>query len=163
MATVTRQARSRSRSRPASKPSHPARSLNRIRTNAYFSDPDYDQTTPEPKTAYTPSPTWGKLQRKNNFKIVSSSTATENSRIRHQEEPSDSLARRDGRRYAISSFCAPPDRPSENFKDRISTPNLARAKAMASPSFRQKQDSALPDRCGRRVSATFSHIPPWIT
>jgi hypothetical protein len=141
MATVTRQARSRSRSRPASKPSQPARSLNRIRTNAYFSDPDYDQTTPEPKTASTPSPTWGKLQRKNNFKTVSSSTATENSRIRHQEEPSDSLARRDDRRNAMSSFCAPPDRPSENFKDRISPPNLARAKAMASPNFRQRSTS----------------------
>ena len=151
MATVTRQARSRSRSRPASKHSQPTRPLNRIQTNAYFSDPDYDQDTPIPKTASTPSPTWGKLQRKNNFKTASSSTAVENSHMRHhpsdgfkvthQAEPSVSLSRQDGKRYYMSSFCASPDHPTEKFKDRISPPMLSRAKAMASPTFRNRSAS----------------------
>lgn len=148
MATVTRVSRSRSRSRPASKPSQSARSLNRIRTNAYFSDPDYNQETPMPKTASTPSPTWGKPQRRN---AVSSSMTTETSHVRrrlsegfkvtHQAEPSVSLSRQDGKRYYMSSFCAPPDHPTENFKDRISPPNLLRAKAMASPTFRSRSTS----------------------
>ncbi|KAH0287461.1 hypothetical protein M436DRAFT_86106 [Aureobasidium namibiae CBS 147.97] len=151
MATVTRQARSRSRSRPASKPSQPARSLNRIRTNAYFSDLDYDQDTPIPKTASTPSLTWGKPQRKNNTKTLSSSTATDTSHVRrrlsegfkvtHQAEPSVSLPRQDGKQYYMSSFCAYPDHPTEKFKDRISPPNLSRAKAMASPTFRSRSSS----------------------
>lgn len=148
MATVTRRPRSRSRSRPASKPSQSARSLNRIQTNAYFSDPDYDQETPMPKTASTPSPTWGKPQRKN---TVSASMASETSHVRprlsegfkvtHQAEPSVSLFRQDGKRYYMSSFCAPPDHPTEKFKDRISPPNLSRAKAMASPTFRSRSTS----------------------
>jgi hypothetical protein len=150
MATVTR-TRSRSRGRPANKPSPPARPLNRIRTNAYFSDPDYDQTTPIPKTASTPSPTWGKL-RKNNPTAASSSTAPGNSHVRlhpsggfqvlRQEEPSVSLSRPDGKSYYMSSLCAPIDHsPIGDFKDRISKSNVPRAKAMASPTFRQRSTS----------------------
>jgi hypothetical protein len=150
MATLTR-TRSRSRGRPANKPSQPAGHLNRIRTNAYFSDPDYDQTTPIPKTASTPSPTWGKI-RKSNSTTASSSTAPENSQVRlhpsggfqvlRQEEPSVSLLRPDGKSYYMSSFCAPVNHsPTGDFQDRISKSNLPRAKAMASPTFRQRSTS----------------------
>jgi hypothetical protein len=150
MATATTRTRSRSRGRPASKASQPAKPLNRIRTNAYFSDPDYDQTTPMPKTASTPSPTWGKT-RKNNNTAESPSTAPENSRIRlhsgggftvlYQEEPTVSLFKY--RNYnKISSFCAPvAPPPTADFQDSISKSNLSQAKAMASPTPRKRSSS----------------------
>jgi len=61
--------------------------------------------------------------------------------VTHQAQPSVSLSRQDGRQYYMSSFCAPPDNSTEKFKDRISPPNLSRAKAMASPTFRSRSTS----------------------
>jgi hypothetical protein len=103
-----------------------------------------------PKTASTPSPTWGKT-RKNNHKAESPSTAPENSRIRlhpgggfavlYQEEPTVSLLKY--RNYdKISSFCAPvAPPPTVDFQDSISKSNISRAKAMASPTHRNRYSS----------------------
>jgi hypothetical protein len=103
-----------------------------------------------PKTASTPSPTWGKT-RKNNHKAKSPSTAPENSRIRlnpgrgftvlYQEEPTVSLLKYRNHNK-ISSFCAPvAPPPTADFQDSISKSTLSRAKAMASPTHRNRSSS----------------------
>ncbi|KAH0254558.1 hypothetical protein KCU91_g17937, partial [Aureobasidium melanogenum] len=122
----TRQTRSKSRVRAANKPARP---LSRVRTNTSFSDPDYDQSTPEPKTASTPSPSWGEFPREKvetrEFEIP-------------QGTPSVSLIRPDGRRYYMSSACGPVSYSSAGeFQDRIAGSNASRAKAMAysNPNF----------------------------
>lgn len=128
----TRQTRSKSRGRAANKPARP---LSRVRTNASFSDPDYDQSTPEPKTASTPSPSWGKFPRKNvdtgKFEVS-------------QDAPSESLIRPDGRRYYMSSARGPVSYSSAGkFQDRVAESNASRAEAMVYPNF---SEPAKPDR-----------------
>ncbi|CAD0110898.1 unnamed protein product [Aureobasidium uvarum] len=159
----TPQTRSRSRGRPASKSSQPGRPLSRIQTTAQFSDPDYDQSTPEPKTASTPSPSWGKFQGKNNGKIMSREAAAKPSWIRgYQIDPMGSDEARvhdmtpdwrgipsvsyinpnDGGGYYMSSYCAPASHsPKADFQDRISGSNSSRAKAMASPTLGKRSTS----------------------
>ncbi|KAH0334890.1 hypothetical protein KCU81_g9257, partial [Aureobasidium melanogenum] len=120
----TRQTRSKSRGRAANKPIRP---LSRVRTNTSFSDPDYDQSTPEPKTASTPSPTWGKFPRK---------TAEPQGFRAPQGIPSVPLIRSDGRRYYMSSACGPVSySPAGKFQDRVTSSNASRAKAMVLPNF----------------------------
>ncbi|KAG9696221.1 hypothetical protein KCU95_g4416, partial [Aureobasidium melanogenum] len=120
----TRQTRSKSRGRAANKPIRP---LSRVRTNTSFSDPDYDQSTPEPKTASTPSPTWGKFPRK---------TAEPQGFKAPQGIPSVPLIRSDGRRYYMSSACGPVSySPAGKFQDRVTSSNASRAKTMVLPNF----------------------------
>ncbi|KAI4726178.1 hypothetical protein E4T49_06061 [Aureobasidium sp. EXF-10728] len=154
----TRQTRSRSRGRPAGKYSQPARPLSRIRPTAQFSDPDYDQSTPEPKTASTPSPSWGVFGG-NKEKILFSKATTKQPLVRNSANPASgdtnpdwkgtpsvSLVKPDGGRYYMSSFCAPASHsPKGDFQDRISRSNSSRAKAMASPTF-GKRSSSRPKR-----------------
>ncbi|KAI4721527.1 hypothetical protein E4T48_02108 [Aureobasidium sp. EXF-10727] len=154
----TRQTRSRSRGRAASKYSQPARPLSRIRPTAQFSDPDYDQSTPEPKTASTPSPSWGMFGG-NKEKILFSKATTKQPLVRNSANPASgdtnpdwrgtpsvSLVKPDGGRYYMSSFCAPASHsPKGDFQDRISRSNSSRAKAMASPTF-GKRSSSRPKR-----------------
>ncbi|KAG9518415.1 hypothetical protein KCU93_g8386, partial [Aureobasidium melanogenum] len=134
----TRQTRSKSRGRAANKPARP---LSRVRTNASFSDLDYDQSTPEPKTASTPSPSWGKFPRK---KV----------KTRKFEVPqgthSVSLIRPDdGRNYkenasAIYAFADSfVDSLPGKFQDPVAKFNASRAKAMVYPNF---PEPAKPDR-----------------
>ncbi|KAH0365814.1 hypothetical protein KCU65_g5784, partial [Aureobasidium melanogenum] len=122
----TRQTRSKSRGRAANKPARP---LSRVRTNTSFSDPDYDQSTPEPKTASTPSPTWDKFPRK----------TAENQVLEGEGPhgiPSVSLIRSDGRRYYMSSACGPVSySPAGKFRDPVAMSNASRAKAMVLPNF----------------------------
>lgn len=118
----SRQTRSKSRGRAVRKPARP---LSRVRTDAYFSDPDYDQPTPEPKTASTPSPTWGKLSNK----IIET-------RLYDELNGTETvpLLRPDGRRYYMSSACGPASYSSTGeFQDRVARPNASRAKAMTYP------------------------------
>ncbi|CAD0099012.1 unnamed protein product [Aureobasidium mustum] len=122
----TRQTRSKSRGRAVRTPVRP---LSRVRTNTSFSDPDYDQPTPEPKTASTPSPTWGKLpDEKNVVRKFEVPTGT----------PSVSLIRPDGRRYYMSSACGPVNYSSTGkFQDPVARSNASRAKAMVYPNFHE--------------------------
>ncbi|CAD0084654.1 unnamed protein product [Aureobasidium vineae] len=158
----TRQTRSRSRGRPASKSSQPGRPLSRIRTTAQFSAPDYDQSTPEPKIPSTPSPSWGKFLGKKNGKIMSPESAAKRSWLRGYQRdtvgldearvydmtpdwrgiPSVSLIKPDGGGYYMSSYCAPASHSSKgDVQDRISRSNSSRAKTMASPTFSKRSTS----------------------
>lgn len=118
----SRQTRSKSRGRAVRKPARP---LSRVRTDACFSDPDYDQSTPEPKTASTPSPSWGKLSNK----PIETRLYDELNGI--ETVP---LLRPDGRHYYMSSACSPASYSSTGkFQDRVARPNASRARAMAWP------------------------------
>ncbi|KAK6000905.1 hypothetical protein QM012_002988 [Aureobasidium pullulans] len=127
----TRQTRSKSRGRAIRQPERPP---SRVRNDAYFSDPDYGQPAPEPKTASTPSPSWGMFSDK---RIAIQSYEMPDG------IPSVSLMRSDGRRYYMSSACGPASYSATGkFQDRVTRPNASRAKAMAHPDLDASRRSA---------------------
>ncbi|KAG9662727.1 hypothetical protein KCU64_g1775, partial [Aureobasidium melanogenum] len=126
----TRQTRSKSRGRATNKPARP---LSRVRTNTSFSDPDYDQSTPEPKTASTPSPSWGKFPRKK--------VETRKFEVPQGTGPVSLIRPDDGRNYkenasAIYAFADSfVDSLPGKFRDPVAKSNASRAKAMVYPNF----------------------------